>query len=327
MRNAPLAALFICILTSGTAFGQPKEGRPPASEPADWSTVCPRWVQAPAPKWTTPYQGRFGLPDPYPKMKEPIGAVTAGIDLWQANHFIVYRSETAKYLYSDYTPLTTAYRRGTLPALEKMVARYAPDAMPPRARAIALLTKAMPKTILHPSIPPLARHCAFDRNLPDERLAASKTGWCNEQARIFVRLCQIAGIPARMVFLFYSNKTGGHVVSEFYADGHWSMADSSWCCVFPDEDGHLMSAAECHEEGARKLRAGTAYHQRIKVVLTGTDEWLVGESFADMTDPEKRKAKILEAAEVSRKSLSPRTPEQLGGELWQFGLLNYPLPD
>jgi hypothetical protein len=38
-----------------------------------------------------------------------------------------------------------------------------------------------------------------NRNLDDEALLASGCGWRNEQARVFIRLCQVNGIPARML--------------------------------------------------------------------------------------------------------------------------------
>ena len=66
-------------------------------------------------------------------------------------------------------------------------------------------------------------------------LLKSGAGWCNEQAHVFVRLCQVADIPAHMVFLFYADNRSGHVVAEFHADGRWAMADTSWLCVFPDK--------------------------------------------------------------------------------------------
>ena len=81
--------------------------------------------------------------------------------------------------------------------------------------------------------------------MDDETLFASGSLWCNEQARVYIRLCQIAGIPARMIYLFYSDGNSGHVVAEFFADGHWCMADSTWICVFPDDNGRLLSRRSC----------------------------------------------------------------------------------
>jgi hypothetical protein len=283
----------------------------------------PAWAREPLPEWVRPYQGRFGLPDPYPQQKELIGDPTAGIDLWQANHFIVYRKETAEYLYKDYTPTQVHYKPGTLPSYERIVAEYTAGIDNPREKAVALLTRAMLEKVQHPGIPPMCPPLAKDRALDDEALLATKMGWCNEQARVFIRLCQVAGIPARMIFLFYK-PTGGHVVSEFYADGRWSMADSSWFLVFPDADGHLMSAAECH--GAGREKAGEAYYRRYQEIAAYTDERMVGDKFAPIADPVERQAKIAESAKATRAEYLARTAKSLSDPLWAFGVLNYPLP-
>jgi len=65
-----------------------------------------------------------------------------------------------------------------------------------------------------------------------------------------------------LIFLFYSNPPSGHVIAEFHADGRWCMADASYLCVFPDADGRLMSAAECHGPG--KMRAGEVYFEGFR---------------------------------------------------------------
>jgi hypothetical protein len=293
---------------------------------ADNPPGCPAWAKETVPDSMKPFLGRFGLPDPYPTQTEPLGAVTAGVDLWQANHFVVYRQETAKYLYSDYSSPKVEYRRGTYPLIERIVARHTRGCKTDREKAVALLTKAMPAEILHPSIPPLGPDCPPNRAFSDEDLLKSHTGWCNEQARAYVRLCQVAGIPARMLFLFYADRKSGHVIAEFYADGRWSMADASWCCVFPAPDGHLMSAAECHTDGPNKSAAGEAYYKRGLEVAGYSDERLAGKHLAHIKDRQERKAKVTESAAQVRNSIRSQTAKALGEQLWAFGVMNYPLP-
>jgi len=245
---------------------------------------------------------------------------------WQANRFIAYRAETARFLYGAYTPLKVEYRPGTLPAFEKLVARYTVGLKTDRERAVALLTEALPREFRHPTMPPLGAPARADRALPDEELLRSGAGFCNEQARAFTRLCHVAGIPARIVHLFYSDKRTGHTVSEFYADGRWAMADSSWSCVFPAADGRLMSAAECHEEGPTRRRVGEAYFARFQKLIAMSDEELVGGHFAGSDATAGRKEKVAAAADATRKGLRAKTAQALGGQLWRFGIINNPLP-
>jgi len=313
------SCVFLCIAVYGT-------GSAWAETPSAPSAPCPVWAQEEVPEWAKPFLGRFGLPEPYPSQKEPLGNVTAGVDLWQANHFVVYRQETAEYLYRQYSPTRVAYPGGTLLRYEKLVARHTAKLNSDREKALALLTRAMPEAILHPSIPPYGPDCPPNRAMSDEDLLKSQTGWCNEQARVFVRLCQVAGIPARMIFLFYSDRKSGHVVAEFYAEGRWSMVDSSWCCAFPGADGHLMSAAECHTDGPNKLLAGEAYLRRVQEVLGYSDARLVGARCAQIRNERERTDRISKDAEQTRRDLKSRTAKAMGEQLWAFGVMNYPLP-
>lgn len=267
----------------------------------------PGWLKEELPDGVQPYVGKRGLPEPWSKRPGPLGSSVAGIDRWQANHFIVHRPETARFLEEAYTPLKVAYRPGTLPAYEKAVARHARGLTANGEKARALL-RAMPSLLRHPSIPPCGPHARPDRSLDDEALLQSGAGWCNEQARVFVRLCQAAGVPARMVFLFYADKRSGHVVAEFHADGRWALADTSWLCVFPGKDGRLLSAAEAHAEEGRR-HAEAAYRARYDELLTLSDE--------ELTSGPRSAAKVRQALRA-RKTAPDR--------LYTFGVLNYPLP-
>jgi hypothetical protein len=283
---------------------------------------CPAWVKEPTPAWAAPFLGRFGIPDPWPKNEGPLAVNCAGIDRWQANHFIGYNATTATHLYGDYTPLRVPpIPRGRFPRCEQIVAETIAGLATDREKALALLTRAMPAHCLHPAIPPLGGPCPADRNLDEDGLLASGTAWCNEQARVFTRLCQLAGIPARLVFLTYADAKSGHVISEFHADGRWCMADSSWNIVFPAEDGHLMSAAECHADARGRALAGRAYQERIAAVFRLPDETLAGKDVPPGPDRGKALAERVAALRAYF-----HKPAPYYGDLWAFGLLNNPLP-
>jgi hypothetical protein len=321
-----LGWLVLLCLEAARAQRPAAPGEGPESDERLHAARCPAWAKEKLPESVLPFVGKLALPAPYPQRGGPLGKAVAGIDRWQANRFIVYRPETADFLYRAYTPLKVGYRPGSLPAYEKVVARYAGGLDTDKAKAVALLTRAMVRELRHPTMPPLGRPCRADRALADEELLKSGTGFCNEQARVFTRLCHVAGIPARIVHLFYADKRTGHTICEFHADGRWSMADSSWFCVFPAADGHLMSAAECHQEGPRRKCVGEAYFARVQEVLRMTDDDLAGMRFADVSDPSQRRTKVAAAAASIRAKLRAKTARSLGEELWQFGLINNPLP-
>lgn len=286
-----------CVPAMSTAQGPTEEGEAPA------------WAQQRLPDWLKPsLLGKHGLPEPWCSRPGPLAVDVGGIDRWQANHFIVYRHETAKFLYGEYTPTKVAYRKGLFPALERIVAHYTTADQSDRQKAITLLTKAMPQHLLHPTVPPMGPMVPTNRVLDDEALLASGCAWCNEQARVYIRLCQIAEIPARMIFLFYSDGKMGHVVAEFYADGHWCLADSSWICVFADERGRLLSAAELHLPKAKPL-VERVYMARWTEILKHS------------RDPRESEL-ATKGPEAIRNRFGPSKADQFGC----FGVLNYPLP-
>lgn len=142
---------------------------------------------------------------------------------------------TADYIYSDYTPTTVDYEKGSRPYLEKVI-----DGM-----GIAELSD-FDKFLW------LAR---FVRDLPDtrgwdlgedsqnggteEELIEKRASVCNEQARLLVVLAQVAGLPARYI----GHHIGGHGVTEVYVDGHWSYHDTRGR-FYLKPDGQMASTWE-----------------------------------------------------------------------------------
>jgi len=280
----------------------------PAYDPPD----APAWCKETLPDWVQPYLGKNGLGSPWGDKPGPLATGVKGVDRYQANHFVVYRPETAKYLYGEYTPLKVDYKKGSLPTYEAAVAKYTAGCKTDTEKAVALLTKAMPALTKHPTMPPCGPGVSAGRGLEDEPLLQSGLAWCNEQARVFCRLCQVAGMPARIVHLFYSDRRSGHTIAEFYADGRWAMADASWFTAFPGPDGKLLSAAQCHDRGEGQKYAGIAYEKRFAELVKLSDKELYSEK------PEK--------AAAFRKSMESKTAKDWAAQLDLFALMNNPLP-
>ena len=315
-RKKVLATALAVLAAAGGLCGQATR--------ADAINPPPAWAIVEVPEQYRGYVGKDGLPEPYPSWDHPIGVGTQSIDFWQANHFLVCRPETAKFLYSQYTPTVVEYAKGTLPVFDGLVDRHLHAMICDRDKALVLLREVLPRLLVHPGMAPVGPAIPTDRGLLDEELLESERAYCNEQARVFVRLCQVAGVPARMVFLFYADKKSGHVVAEFYAEGRWSMADASYFTVFPAADGHLMSAAECHGEG--RAAAGQAYYRRYQQLIQMSNQELAGAKYADIRDEARRARSTARTAGDIRRSLESQTADSIGKTLWAFGILNYPLP-
>lgn len=306
-------ALSVMMMASAAWPGR-VSGTAPAAVPVDLSgpeftpPECPAWAIEPLAEWVKPFAGVHGTPPEW----RPKGGVLAvgvkGIDRYQANNYIFYRAETAAYLYKDYTPLHVDYRIGTLPAYEELIARYTAGCRTPREKMMALLTRAMPEVFRHPVMPPCGPSVRTDRNLDDEALLASRCGWCNEQARVFVRFGQILGMPGRLVHLFGQN----HTVAEIYVDGGWAMVDASNFFVAAGKDGRLLSAAQCHD-GAAGQRCYAEAKKRRMMELAAMSDADLGFSTPD-------------AAAKFRENCVKLSIDELATRKVGFGVINYPLP-
>lgn len=290
---------------------QPIDLTTPEFDPPD----CPAWARESLPVAMLPFRGRNGLnqlPD-RPCRTAPLALNVRGVDRYHANQFVVYLPQTADTLYQAYTPLTVNYRPGTLPAFETLAAEVSTGCRSETETAVALLTRGAAR-VRHPCGAPCGNPVTADRNLNDEALLASGNGRCNEQARVFIRLCQTLNIPARIIQLFYSDQKSGHCIAEFHADGRWCMADASWLCVFPGPDGQLLSAAECHDRGAGQLHCGRAYRQRMLQLLDLSD--------AELNFPSPQ------ATANWRKQIAAENQSDAirASKMDRFGIINYPLP-
>jgi hypothetical protein len=285
----------------------------------------PAWAREETPEAFRPFLGKFGLPDSWRNRPGPLGKKVLGIDRWQANCFIVCRPETEAFLYGFYTPTQVRYKPGLLPAFERLAGAEASREKTARDKATVFVTRTLPALFPHPTVPPVGPFCRTDRALDDEALLASGVGFCNEQARVFIRLCQACNIPARLVFLFYSDNATGHTTAEFWTGSNWALVDVSWYTVFPGRDGALMSALECHGRSVNRGLMADAYYTRMAQILELDDEALAGRSVPAVT-ADRPAALNRRAAELRAYVRERFNKEYLAGHLDRFGILNYPLP-
>ena len=118
-------------------------------------------------------------------------------------------AKTADYLYSDFTPLAVPYVRGSRPLLEQTVAEVVKPRMGEREKALAIMRRCRDNRDKG-----LAKPDLFCGGTEEELLKRGAL-MCNEISRVFICLCQVAGLPARV----YSAHISGHMMAEVHADG------------------------------------------------------------------------------------------------------------
>ncbi|MDO8473640.1 MAG: transglutaminase family protein, partial [Dehalococcoidia bacterium] len=124
------------------------------------------------------------------------GLAVEGIDLYQAKSAILLNSDTEGILYgADFSPTRIRYISGSRPKLEAIAARLRGDVARESAEAVA---RWIIDNIRHPF---LSAPAPKNRAITEEEIIESGVGYCNEQARVFIALCEVMDIPGRMCFL------------------------------------------------------------------------------------------------------------------------------
>jgi len=102
----------------------------------------------------------------------------------------------------------------------------------------------------------------------EEEIIARGSDWCVDVARVACVLCQLAGLPARLVYLFNMVEAHcGHSLIEAYRDGIWGTVDSSTLVIYRHKNGRpastwdLMNDPKLIEAHARKGAAYTKVNQ------------------------------------------------------------------
>ncbi len=180
-----------------------------------------------------------------------------GVDKTQTLSQVRLCAETAPVLYGpDFSPTRIRYIRGSRPLLQKITETLSGTTNRERAEDAA---RWVMKNVDHPY---LVGKTQTDRGFIEEQLIESGIGWCNEQARVFIALCQVMEMPARVVFVYHTNTICGHTTAEVYLDGKWSFFDPTFAVDVPLPDGSLASAAEA--SGLYRELAHKAYREPLE---------------------------------------------------------------
>jgi len=189
-----------------------------------------------------------------------------GIDRELLEQMLIYNGRTEMFIYTDMTSTASSYRAGMRPELDKAVDRICRHVKSHRDCAIRLLKFVRKDT---PRVCWSNNPIPSDRNLTDEQMLHTDYLWCNEQARLFCALAQVAGIPSRIVFLFsMKSPFPQHTVSEVFIEGRWVFADVLIGSLLIGQSGQLYSAADVHHLYEAK-KCFNEYYKQSDAVLSG----------------------------------------------------------
>jgi len=218
----------------------------------------------------TPYTAK-GFPGDFDRAMADVPV--RGIDRVQAQSMIRLCPETESLLYGTFSPTQIRYRRGTRPKLEAIAYSFT-GGSPDRAK---MAMDWVSRHVIHAHfLGPLAA----DRAMTEEQLIESRAGWCNEQVRVFIALCEVLEIPGRLVFLFHKSARTAHTAAEIFLNGKWAFHDVTYkvCVTLPD-----ASLAEARElNGTYRTLAHAAYCQPM------LDYYALGKSPPSQSAPDPR---------------------------------------
>jgi transglutaminase-like putative cysteine protease len=154
--------------------------------------------------------------------------------------------ETAEYLYGDFTPRTVEYRPGSRPELERRVAEATAGAVAPEERVKGIAEYCLGIREKFEAVDPDGaglEDMVFGGT--EEEIIERGTDWCADLGRVACALCQVAGIPARIVNLVELGAAyGGHVIIEAWRDGAWGAVDPLHEIVYTHPDGRPVAVRE-----------------------------------------------------------------------------------
>ncbi len=168
------------------------------------------------------YQGLSQFGPAYRIMLENDAHAPGSVDRVLMKKMVRLLSQTKDHLYKEHTPTQSSYPKGLRPQLEE----YAREALLDRQNnkeCIESLTRFASS---------LADHASDDLDTmrvggTEEEIIERGSDWCADVARVSCELFQVAGFPARMVYLVDTDKAyTGHVIVEVYRAKRWGAIDS-----------------------------------------------------------------------------------------------------
>ena len=157
-----------------------------------------------------------------------------GVDVEIIDGQLLLTPETADYIYSGFTVMENRYERGSRPFLERHLAAHVPAGLPERERALAVMRLVRDNRDFG-----LKGTVDFNGGTEEELVKRGAT-MCNELARLFCCLCQMADLPAR----FVGHHISGHATVEVFVEGRWWWMDPQKGIYVVDGDDRPMSAWE-----------------------------------------------------------------------------------
>jgi Transglutaminase-like enzymes, putative cysteine proteases len=166
--------------------------------------------------------------------------------------------ETSDFIYNGYTSTQTFYVKGTRPELEGCVERIIMGSNTDREKVMEIMKFCR-------DLYKKSGNIQLFYGGTEEELIKKGERLCECIGRLMVGLCEIAGIPGRIIM----HVIGGHIVSEVYFEGKWAYIDPRFGMFYLMKDGNFASLLDLwnHPEII------TAQDEKVKQELSALWTW------------------------------------------------------
>ncbi|MCY4113063.1 MAG: hypothetical protein OXG33_03860 [Chloroflexi bacterium] len=185
---------------------------------------------------------------------------TGTVDFQLRRDLVLLCPQTAEFLYRSYTPERTTYVAGSRPELEDVVRRATTGAETPADKALALMRFCRD---VHQEAGREPSHDVYVYGGTEEELIAKGEWLCEGLSRLYVPLCEVAGIPGRIIY----HVIGGHVTAEVFV-GSWAYVDPRMGVYFHKPEGGFASAWDLMNDPAIMDRQGDAVKRDVSYQST-----------------------------------------------------------
>jgi len=216
-----------------------------------------------------------GFPLEIERLIDAVGV--AGIDLEQCQKQLRLHAVTESILYGLHNqPHRLSYSEGSRPELEAAARSAGAYVHASRRQAAEDAMDWVRQNVAHPLT--FKHNVSSNRAATEEQIIASGFGWCNEQSRVFIALCQLNGIPGRLCFLWHANLRCGHTATEVYLNGRWAFFDPTFGVRIELPDGRLADARDLlgNHRGLAHQAYGPAledYYSRVQPHVEQLPGW------------------------------------------------------
>jgi transglutaminase-like putative cysteine protease len=179
------------------------------------------------------FRGHRQLPLPYRAMLENDPHPAGSIDRVLSDSMVRLCPATATALYDAFTPTQVAYRPGSRPELERIIRALDLAERSEEERVAAVVRFAAG---LAPPSPVDLEEMRFGGS--EEEIVTRGSDWCTDVARVASGLCQVAGLPSRLVILEDTELAySGHTIVETWRADRWGAVDAVGNVVYRTEGG------------------------------------------------------------------------------------------